>query len=56
LFTDGLTEARRPDGEFSRFNRRTGYFGAYNPDRTIRTFFIPNDGERYFRRQAQRAY
>lgn len=51
-----ILEARRPNGEFSRFDRRHGYFGAYNPDRTIRTFFIPNDGERYFRRQARRSY
>jgi len=51
-----ILEARRPDGEFSRFDRRHGYFGAYNPDRTIRTFFIPNNGERYFRRQAQRPH
>ena len=36
-------------------DRRTGYFGAYNPDRTIRTFFIPVNGERYFHRQARRA-
>ena len=49
-----ILEARRPNGEFSRFDRRKGYFGAYNPDRTIRTFFIPNDGERYFRRQARK--
>jgi pyocin large subunit-like protein len=49
-----ILEARRSDGEFSRFDRRHGYFGAYNPDRTIRTFFIPNDGERYFWRQARR--
>jgi len=49
-----ILEARRPNGEFSRFDRRHGYFGAYNPDRTIRTFFIPNDGERYFNRQARR--
>jgi pyocin large subunit-like protein len=49
-----ILEARRPDGEFSRFDKRHGYFGAYNPDRTIRTFFIPNDGERYFFRQARR--
>src|SRR5581483_4526443 len=47
-----ILEARRPDGEFSRFDRRHGYFGAYNPDGTIRTFFIPNAGESYFRRQA----
>jgi pyocin large subunit-like protein len=38
----------------TRFDRRTGAFGAYNSDRTIRTFFIPNDGERYFHRQAFR--
>src|SRR5579862_6034055 len=49
-----ILEARRPNGEFSRFDRRHGYFGAYNPDRTIRTFFVPNDGERYFVRQARR--
>jgi pyocin large subunit-like protein len=46
--------AVRVDGEFTRFDRRTGYFGAYNADGTIRTFFIPRDGERYFRRQARR--
>ena len=51
-----ILEARRSNGEFSRFDKRHGYFGAYNPDRTIRTFFIPNDGERYFRRQARRSY
>ncbi len=49
-----ILEARRPNGQFSRFDRRKGYFGAYNPDRTIRTFFIPNNGERYFQRQARR--
>ena len=51
-----ILEARRSNGEFSRFDRRHSYFGAYNPDGTIRTFFIPNNGERYFRRQAQRSY
>ena len=51
-----ILEAHRPNGEFSRFDRRTGHFGAYNPDRTIRTFFIPNDGERYFWRQARRPH
>jgi pyocin large subunit-like protein len=49
-----ILEARRPDGEFSRFDRRHGYFGAYNRNGTIRTFFIPNNGERYFQRQARR--
>jgi pyocin large subunit-like protein len=51
-----ILEARRPGGEFSRFDRRHGYFGAYNRNGTIRTFFIPNAGERYFQRQAQRAH
>ncbi len=52
--SDGLLEAVREDGVITRFQRKTGYFGAYNPDRTIRTFFIPADGERYFLRQARR--
>jgi pyocin large subunit-like protein len=51
-----ILESRRPNGVFSRFDRRHGYFGAYNPDGTIRTFFIPNNGERYFERQARRRY
>ncbi len=49
-----ILESGRSDGGFSRFDRTHGTFGAYNSDRTIRTFFIPNDGERYFRRQARR--
>jgi pyocin large subunit-like protein len=49
-----ILEAIKPGGVISRFDRSKGYFGAYNRDRTIRTFFIPNDGERYFRRQASR--
>lgn len=51
-----ILESRRPNGEFSKFDRRHGYFGAYNRDGTIRTFFIPNDGVRYFYRQARRPY
>jgi pyocin large subunit-like protein len=49
-----ILESVRRDGVFTRFDKTKGYFGAYNPDRTIRTFFIPNDGERYFHRQAKR--
>jgi len=49
-----ILEAVKPGGVVTRFDRRRGSFGAYNPDRTIRTFFIPNDGERYFHRQATR--
>lgn len=49
-----ILEADKPGGIVTRFDRSHGYFGAYNGDRTIRTFFIPNDGERYFTRQAKR--
>jgi pyocin large subunit-like protein len=44
----------RADGVITKFDKEHGYFGAYNPDGTIRTFFVPNDGERYFHRQARR--
>ena len=48
-----LEEIRR-DGVSTRFDRRDGTFVAFNRDGTIRTCFRPNDGERYFRRQAER--
>jgi pyocin large subunit-like protein len=44
----------RADRVTTRFDRETGAFLAFNPDGTIRTFFKPNDGERYYRRQASR--
>lgn len=46
---------RGSDGVVSRFDKRTGAFIAFDRDGTIRTFFKPNDGEKYFRRQANRA-
>jgi len=49
-----VLEIRRSDGTVSRFDKRNGYFGAYNRDGTIRTFFIPAAGESYFQRQAKR--
>jgi pyocin large subunit-like protein len=49
-----VLEVVRDDGVVTRFDRETGGFIAFNPDRTIRTFFRPNDGEDYFRRQARR--
>lgn len=49
-----VLRALRPDGVVTKFDRRNGRFGAYNRDGSIRTFFIPNDGERYFHRQARR--
>src|SRR5580698_6882793 len=47
-----ILESRRPDG-LIKFDRRHGYFGAYDKDGTIRTFFIPPDGIRYFEHQAK---
>jgi pyocin large subunit-like protein len=49
-----ILEAVRADGVITRFDRQTGAFLAFNPDLTIRTYFKPNDGERYFRRQSKR--
>jgi len=49
-----ILEARKPGGVITKFDRRSGAFGAYNGNRTIRTFFKPNAGESYFRRQAGR--
>jgi pyocin large subunit-like protein len=49
-----VLESRRRDGVVTKFDRKKGHFGAYNRDRTIRTFFIPVRGEDYFRRQARR--
>src|SRR5215475_344895 len=49
-----ILEAVRADGVITRFDRKTGAFIAFNPDLTIRTYFKPNDGERYFRRQSKR--
>jgi pyocin large subunit-like protein len=49
-----ILESVRSDGVITRFDRTTGAFIAFDHDRTIRTFFRPNDGEAYFRRQARR--
>jgi pyocin large subunit-like protein len=49
-----ILEIRRSDGVVTRFDRTAGAFIAFDPDGTIRTYFRPNDGERYFRRQAAR--
>lgn len=52
---DILEVVRQTDGVISRFDRGSGAFLAADPDGTIRTFFKPNDGEAYFRRQARRS-
>lgn len=49
-----LEVVRSSDGVISRFDRTSGAFLAADADGTIRTFFKPNDGEAYFRRQARR--
>ena len=49
-----ILETVRRDGVTTRFDRQTGAFIAFNPNGIIRTFFKPNDGERYYRRQAER--
>ncbi len=49
-----VLEIVRTDGTVTRFDRDTGAFLAFARDGTIRTFFSPNDGEQYFRRQARR--
>jgi hypothetical protein len=46
-----VLESRRQDGGGAKFDRRRGWFVAYDADRTIMTFFIPRDGIRYFERQ-----
>ncbi|WP_421997249.1 hypothetical protein [Reyranella sp.] len=49
-----VLEAVRRDGVITRYDTQTGAFIAFNPNGVIRTFFKPNDGERYWRRQAAR--
>jgi hypothetical protein len=49
-----ILEAVRADGVSTRYDRQAGTFLAFNKDLTIRTFFKPNDGERYFKRQQNR--
>ena len=49
-----ILQAVRADGVVTRYDRDSGAFIAFNRNGVIRTFFKPNDGERYFRRQAER--
>lgn len=51
----GILEFSRRDGVVTRFDRGSGAFLAFNRNLTIRTFFKPNDGEAYFKRQRYRA-
>jgi pyocin large subunit-like protein len=46
----------RGDGVITRFDKKSGTFLAFNENRTIRTFFKPDDGVRYFERQLDREH
>jgi pyocin large subunit-like protein len=43
--------SKRPDGSGAKFDLKRGWFVAYDGDGTLRTFFVPKDGLRYFDRQ-----
>lgn len=49
-----VLEITRADGVVTRFDKQSGAFLAFDSNLTIRTYFKPNDGENYFRRQAKR--
>jgi hypothetical protein len=49
-----ILELVRSDGVITRFDKNSGGFVAFHRDRSIRTFFRPDDGESYFRRQTER--
>lgn len=51
-----ILEAVRDDGVISRFDKKSGAFLAFNQNKTIRTFFKPNDGVRYFERQIDKEH
>jgi len=51
-----ILEHVRSDGVTTRFDRASGDFIAFNANGVIRTYFRPNDGEAYFRRQALRRH
>jgi hypothetical protein len=50
----GILEFVRDDRVITRFDRKSGAFLAFERDLIIRTFFKPNDGEAYFKRQQRR--
>jgi len=48
-----ILESRRSDGGGAKFDKRRGWFVAYDADGAIRTFFVPAEGIRYFESQAR---
>lgn len=51
-----VLEIVRADGAHTRFDTRSGAFVAFDRDLVLRTFFKPNDGRRYFERQAEKEH
>lgn len=49
-----VLELVRDDGVITRFDRKSGTFVAFDANGRIRTCFRPENGEDYFRRQANR--
>ena len=43
--------SKRSDGGGSKFDIKRGWFVAFDGDGTLRTFFVPKDGIRYFEAQ-----
>lgn len=52
--SNDVLETVRADGVVVRYDRSSGAFIAFDRDGTIRTFFKPNDGEAYYKRQMNR--
>lgn len=51
-----ILEYIRPDRVGSRYEKSSNAFIAFNSDKTIRTFFKPNDGAAYFHRQKNKEH
>jgi pyocin large subunit-like protein len=50
-----ILQSSRPTGGGAKFDRRRGWFVAYDGDGTLRTFFVPKDGIHFFESQARTA-
>jgi pyocin large subunit-like protein len=47
--------SKRSDGGGSKFDIKRGWFVAFDGDGTLRTFFVPKDGIRFFADQQKSA-
>jgi hypothetical protein len=50
-----ILECQRRGGAVARFDRGGKYFGVYDADGTIVTFFVPTGGESYFERECKKS-